>query len=144
MCFCLLPATHNFLKSPCQVSRQIYIIHPFYLFANARSYLNEASRNKSIKRHLCLNIKTWGLISHIFLVSMASDTFRFVFSFPAGGHLRPQHDMNQAPLMTVLIGFTLSGEVLCTANDMHSTGQIAQLRASLAGGGERERCFLTR
>ncbi len=57
---------------------------------------------------------------------------RLVF-FSARRHLWPQHDMNRAPLMTVLMDFTDTGEVLQSANEMHSTSQTTQLRALLAG-----------
>jgi len=35
--------------------------------------------------------------------------------------------------MAVLMGFTLAGEVLQSANEMHDTSQTAQLRSTLAG-----------
>ena len=40
--------------------------------------------------------------------------------------------MNQALLMTVLMGLTFADEVLQSANEMHSTSQTTQLRALLA------------
>lgn len=57
--------------------------------------------------------------------------FYLVFFSPRG-HLWPKHDMNQALLMTVLMGLTFADEVLQSANEMHSTSQTTQLRALLA------------
>lgn len=42
--------------------------------------------------------------------------------------------MNQALLMTVLMGFTHAGEVLQSANEMHSTSQTAQSGPCWLGG----------